>query len=308
MFKKYLRIQPAPVQLIIFLTFWFVLMMLSIYLNQFYITRITGIKTSDLPDFLENGLYKAPDIIFVSNALFQVFAFLFPALIYAYLADPQPIKYLGGVGPGKKVQPLWVMIMAVALIFFVSPLGQWLKALDLGSASKSLDERREKMILSYISSGNAWTMIRSVFLIAVIPAFCEELFFRGLLMKFTYSILKRWWISILVSALIFAAFHTSVSEFVPILIAGIILGTVYYLTSSILMNVLLHLLFNGLQVIAGMSSDPNMEQSLAQQSTLILLFAVATIIVGFCLFMLHRARTPLPYSWNVYVPEEKEQQ
>lgn len=306
MFKNYLRIHPAPIQLFIFLTFWCALMLLGLFLQPLYIKSVTGVGADHLQAFLEDGLYKYPNVIFVSNALFQVFTFLLPAIIYAYLADPQPVKYLGGTAPGKKIQPLWIIILAIGLIFFISPLGTWLKEIDLGATSKAIDEQREKMIMSYLSAGNTWTVLRSILLIAVIPAFCEEIFFRGVLMKFAHTLFKKWWVSILISSLLFAAFHTTISEFVPILIAGIILGTVYYLTSSIWMNILLHLLFNGLQVVFGMYSNPQLEKSLEQQGTLLIVFGVATVIVGVCLFMLHKVKTPLPSGWSVVVPEEKE--
>jgi membrane protease YdiL (CAAX protease family) len=306
MFKNYLRIQPAPIQLFIFLTFWCALMLLGLFLQPLYIKAVTGIGTDQLQAFLENGMYNYPNVIFVSNALFQVFTFLLPAIIYAYLADPQPVRYLGGTAPGKKTQPFWIVILAIGLIFFISPLGTWLKEIDLGSTSKALDEQREKFILSYLSSGNAWTVLRSILLIAVVPAFCEELFFRGMLMKFAHTLFKKWWLSIIISSLLFAAFHTSISEFVPIFLAGIILGSVYYLTSSIWMSILLHLLFNGLQVVLGMYSNPQMEKSLEQQGTLLGIFGGAAVIVGICLFMLNKSRTPLPANWSVVVPEEKD--
>jgi membrane protease YdiL (CAAX protease family) len=282
-------------------------MLLGLFLQPLYIKSVTGVGADQLQTFLEDGLYKYPNVIFVSNALFQVFTFLLPAIIYAYLADPQPVKYLGGTAPGKKIQPFWIIILAIGLIFFISPLGTWLKEIDLGATSKAIDEQREKMILSYLSAGNTWTVLRSILLIAVIPAFCEEIFFRGVLMKFAHALFKKWWVSILISSLLFAAFHTTISEFVPILIAGIILGTVYYLTSSIWMNILLHLLFNGLQVVFSMYSNPQLEKSLEQQGTLLSVFGVAALVVGVCLFMLHKARTPLSANWSVVMPEEKEQ-
>lgn len=306
MFKNYLRIQPAPIQLLIFLTFWFVLMLLSVYLQQVYIMMETGIGSDGLMAFLEKDLYQHPNLIFVSNALFQCFTFLLPAVIYAYLADPKPVQYLGGRAPGNRLQPFWVIFLGIVLIFFISPMGQWLKEIDMGSASKALDEQREKMILSYLNSGNAWSALRSVLLIAVIPACCEEIFFRGIVLKFAHTFLKRWWLSITVSALLFAAFHTSISEFVPIFFAGVILGTIYYLTSSIWMSILLHLIFNGLQVVGSMYSNPQMEKSLTQTGTLAVLFGIAAALVAAFLYLMYRSRTPLPEQWGVVLPKDKE--
>lgn len=306
MFKKYLRIQPAPVQLLIFLTFWFVLLMLSFYLTQLYVVSAAHITGGDFTTFIENDLFKHPNMVFVSNCLLQVFGFLLPAVIYAYLADPAPVAYLGGAPVRRKIQPLLVVILAVSLIFFIAPLGEWLKGIDLGSASKALDEQRDRFIQSYLSQADTLSRLRSVFLIAIIPAFCEEIFFRGILMKFTKTVFKKWWLSIGISALVFAAFHTTISEFVPIFIAGIILGYVYYLTSSLWMSILVHLIFNGLQAVAGMSSSPQLDKSLEQPAVLITIFAIATAVVTACILLLMKNKTPLPDNWSIVVPETQE--
>jgi membrane protease YdiL (CAAX protease family) len=306
MFKKYLRIQPALVQLLIFLTFWLVLIVLSWYLTQLYIIAAAHISAADFPVFIEHDMFKHPEMVFVSNTLFQVFGFLLPAVIYAYLADPAPVAYLGGAPAGKKIQPVLVVILAVSLIFFIAPLGQWFKQLDLGSSAKTLDDQRDKFIQSYLVQADTWSKIRSLFLIAVIPAFCEEIFFRGILMKFTKSIFKKWWLSIGISALVFALFHATISELLPIFMAGIIIGYVYYLTSSLWMSILLHLIFNGFQAVTGMWSNQQLDKALEQPSSLVIIFAIATSIVVVCMVLLAKFRTPLPDSWSIVVPEIKE--
>lgn len=308
MFKKYLRIQPAPVQLVIMLAFWSLLFLVGTFSMLRYLTMTFNIPSENLNAFMEGDLYKHPTAIFISNSIFQVTAFLLPALIYAYLADPKPRAYLGLQKPLKSVHVFIALFLGISLIFFVAPLGTWLKELNLGETSKALDEQREKMINAYLSQSNGWTTIRSVFLIAVIPAICEEFFFRGLLMKFAHSLVPKWWFSIGVSALVFAAFHTSISEFVPIFMAGIILGSVYYLTSSIWMSVLLHLVFNGIQALGSIYSNPSLDKSLDNNTTVVILFCIATLLVTGLLLFLFKKRTPLPGNWSVFVPEEKDPQ
>jgi membrane protease YdiL (CAAX protease family) len=307
MFKKYLRIQPAPVQLIIFLAFWSILLLLSQLALPFYFRISLGITTDQLEQFIKTDMYNYPGVIFVSNAIFQVGTFLLPALLYAYLADPEPVAYLGIKKPQKPIQLFWVVLLAISLIFFVSPLAAWLKEIDLGSTSKALDEQRDKIIASYLSGGNTWTSIRSIFLIAVIPAICEELFFRGMLMKVAHSFVPKWWFSISVSALVFAAFHTSISEFVPIFIAGIILGMTYYLTSSLWLSILLHLVFNGIQAIGGIYSNSEMNKQLESGSNIAIIFGIAAALVVFCLYFLFKNKTILPQNWSIVLRDAEEE-
>ena len=68
-----------------------------------------------------------------------------------------------------------------------------------------------------------------VFCFSVVPAFCEEIFFRGVLLR---AILPRnkAWVAIFLSALIFGVFHTlsltdlSSQKFLPAFLAGIVLA------------------------------------------------------------------------------------
>jgi uncharacterized protein len=267
-----------------------------------------GISSAQLDTFMQGELYNHLNVVFISQAIFQVTTFLLPALLYAYLADPKPGAYLGLKKPGKTIHVILALFLGVAMIFFVSPLGSWLKELNLGETSKELDEQREHFINAYLSRSNTLATIRNIILIAVIPAFCEEFFFRGLLLKFAHSLVPKWWFSIGVSALAFAAFHTSISEFVPIFIAGIILGWVYYLTSSIWLSVLLHLVFNGVQALAGIYSNPALDKSLENNQTVIALFVIATLLVAAGLFFFFKTKTPLPQNWSVHTPERKGEQ
>lgn len=307
MFKKKLRSQPAPIQLIIFLSIWSILLLLGQFALPLYFKISLGITSDQLDQFVKKDMYNYPDVIFASNAIFQIGTFLLPALLYAFLADPHPVAYLGIKKPEKAVQFFWVTLLAVSLIFFVSPLATYLKGINLGSESRELDEQRGKIIASYLSGGNIWVTIRSVFLIAVIPAICEEFFFRGALMKMVHSFVPKWWFSIGVSALVFAAFHTSISEFVPIFIAGVILGMVYYLTSSLWMSILLHLIFNGIQAIGSMYASSEMNKQLESGNSIIMIFLVATALVAFCIYFLYKNKTTLPKNWSIVSPDKEEQ-
>ena len=302
MFKNYLRIQPVPVQSLLFLSLWCAFMLVGMLIQPLYIKSVTGVGADQLQHFFENEIYKHPNVIFVSNTLFQIFTFLVPALIYAYLADPSPRQYLGMKAPGSAVQVLSVIVISVGLIAAIGPITDWLKQLDLGNTSKDLDKQREAFIMTYLSSGSAWAVIRSICLIALVPAICEELFFRGMVFKFAQSVFKKWWLSVLISSFLFAIFHTSISEFVPIFLAGLVLGWVYYLTSSIWMNILLHLLFNGLQVLIGVYASPDLDKSLEAPGVVLGVFAAGLVLTVAGIFFLYRKRTPLPLQWSVLWP------
>lgn len=88
---------------------------------------------------------------------------------------------------------------------------------------------------------------------ALTPALCEELFFRGFLLSGLRTRLDRW-PAILVSGLLFGAFHLvtsgalSLIRFLPSSLMGIVLGWICLRTRSVFPGVALHAVHNGLLI------------------------------------------------------------
>ena len=92
--------------------------------------------------------------------------------------------------------------------------------------------------------------------LAIIPAFCEELFFRGYLfaaMRARFSAAG----TIFITALLFGAFHVvvtsglSVERLLPSTFSGLVLGWVCLRTNSVLPGIFLHASHNGLLLLMG---------------------------------------------------------
>jgi len=88
---------------------------------------------------------------------------------------------------------------------------------------------------------------------SIIPAVCEEWFFRGMLFR---SLLKTKvvWKAVLISAVVFGAFHTlsnsaiAIDRLVPSTLVGIMLGYLAYKSNSIWPGVFLHSLNNAIVI------------------------------------------------------------
>ncbi|MDZ4686408.1 MAG: CPBP family glutamic-type intramembrane protease, partial [Planctomycetaceae bacterium] len=97
--------------------------------------------------------------------------------------------------------------------------------------------------------------------LALVPAVCEEFFFRG----FLFRACRTQWsatVSILVTAAAFGAFHVLVRDallferFLPTALMGVALGWVAHRTGSTWPGMLLHVLHNGLLLSLGEWLDP----------------------------------------------------
>jgi sodium transport system permease protein len=121
--------------------------------------------------------------------------------------------------------------------------------------------------------------------IAVLPAICEELAFRGILLsglrrKFAPAVL------VVVVGVIFGLFHVSLFRIAPTAVLGMILTAIALMTGSVFPGMLLHAGNNALGVLAG--------DTFSLEAVQWWHFAAALTIFGLSLWIIYRNRTPLP--------------
>lgn len=90
-------------------------------------------------------------------------------------------------------------------------------------------------------------MWRSILIIAIAPGVCEELLFRGLMPRFfeKYGIK----VNIVLTALLFAAFHLDPFRFLPVFLLGMLLGYLTLRSGSIFNSMISHAINNSLALL-----------------------------------------------------------
>jgi sodium transport system permease protein len=121
--------------------------------------------------------------------------------------------------------------------------------------------------------------------IAVLPAICEELAFRGMLL----SALRRKFrpaALIVVIGVIFGLFHMTLYRIAPTAALGMILTAIAMMTGSVFPGMLLHAGNNALSVLTGNLYSPDVVRWWH--------FLAAFTIFGLSIWIIYRNRTPLP--------------
>lgn len=300
MFKNYLRVFPSGMQLCIFMCFFLLLMSLGAAFMPALIRYGTG-RQIDLAAFVDGEFVHYPRVYQLMNIIQQVLMFLLPALIFAYLAHPDPLGYLGLVKPEKPRLAIWALALAAGMLPALLVLTNWLQQMDLGEWARSMQQSRERYESVYFQSRNPGAVLWNVLLVGIIPAICEEIFFRGIILKFLHTWLRKPWLSIICSALVFASVHGSVYNFLPITITGIVLAWVYFQTSSLWLNILLHLFFNSAQVLLVYVFFPGQQETDSAGSTglQLLVFGAGAALMAVAAYFIYTSRTPLPKRWGV---------
>ncbi|TAE50834.1 MAG: CPBP family intramembrane metalloprotease [Bacteroidetes bacterium] len=88
----------------------------------------------------------------------------------------------------------------------------------------------------------------NLFIFALLPALCEEVFFRGFLQRQLARLMPPW-AAIAVGALIFSFLHFQFYGFLARALLGLLLGYFLYRSDSLWPGILAHASFNGLSIV-----------------------------------------------------------
>ncbi len=127
---------------------------------------------------------------------------------------------------------LSILFVSLGTIIAASYLNSWLVP-SFSSGGMKIDHPYQLVLLMFSS--------------AVIPAFAEELLFRGVILSNLKPYGKG--MAVLVSALLFGLMHMNLSQFLYATVAGVVLGVVYMATNSLWLCILIHFANNLFSVL-----------------------------------------------------------
>jgi sodium transport system permease protein len=102
--------------------------------------------------------------------------------------------------------------------------------------------------LQRLLAGGGRSLALDLLALAVSPAICEELLFRGVVLRASLATLRPS-TAILLNGLLFGIFHLSIYRFMPTAILGMLLALTVVRSRSILPAMLFHLVNNGTTLI-----------------------------------------------------------
>lgn len=140
----------------------------------------------------------------------------------------------------KMLKPSTIALLAV-FTFTITPVMSFINSLSLLFADNVINET-----ITGITSSSS--LLVSVLAIALLPAVCEEVAYRGVFYSEYSRISPRK--AILLSGLMFGMLHMNINQFMYAAAMGIVLAIIVEATDSILSTMVIHLLSNGTSVLA----------------------------------------------------------
>lgn len=218
--------------------------LLFVYL---FVSVLTG-KTEDLSDLV--ALTSSMGLESISSIIMMALPVYLLALIF-YRHEMRDFMKL--YFDSRK----WLLaVAAIAVYALLVPFDNWLMVcndkMNFGGFFAGFSQQYYDLIYGQIQSATEKGVVGLLLLIvilAVIPAVCEELFFRVGVQQLMGKWLKNNHVAIVITALIFSFVHLDMSGFLSRFVMGLVLGYVFYYSRSIVPNVMLHFVNNAVYAV-----------------------------------------------------------
>jgi uncharacterized protein len=177
--------------------------------------------------------------------------FIVPPIILGYLFSTNPMRYYGF---NKKPAlssigyVVLIVLLAIPIVNFLAFVNskmhfpEFLKHIEVWM--QTMEANAEIITKKFLTVHNGWDLLINILMIAIIPAFGEELIFRGLFQRIFTDQFKNVHVAVLLSAFIFSAIHFQFYGFLPRFALGVTFGYLYCWSGTIWLPVLAHFINN----------------------------------------------------------------
>jgi CAAX protease family protein len=146
-------------------------------------------------------------------------------------------------------------VTALSLLGWVAlfPVVQWtgvtMEALPWPEGIREFEQLQIDLIERVLDTdlGFFFTLIA----MAVTPAICEEMFFRGYIQRQSERLFRTWLPAVVFTGVVFGLYHLRLTQAVPLSMLGVYMAYVVWRSDSLIPGMLVHLANNGFAVALG---------------------------------------------------------
>lgn len=289
----------------------FTLTAFSAVVVQSLLPKVTGLSIATIQDITIKSTDLQKSAFLWMQGIVSVFGFLVPPLVFAYLSTPRVKSYLGIKTPKNPLHIILAITLMLGAMPILLEIAGLIKNINLGSANDAAQNKIEQITEALLDIKSAGQLVQVLLVMAVIPGIGEELFFRGVLLRFGHQRAGRMVLPIIISSLIFAAVHGTPYNLVSIAIAGALLCLVYYWSGSLVTGMIAHMVYNGSQIyLSYVAKSDELLKALTKSNHMPPAILIAGIVVfAVSIFAFWKTRNTLPANWSAnFTPEEIQEQ
>lgn len=202
-------------------------------------------------DKVTDALTENLDLLFIGNSTGQILflglaTWFFVRLHTSKKGRPQFLRFSTNLKTPYMLGVTAILIVAIQpTVWFLGWLNAMIPVPDVFTEFQST---QMKMIEDFLRGDHL--LLLTLFHVGVVPAICEEVLYRGYVMR---AFQKSWGpvAAILISGLLFGMYHVQLSNLLPLATIGILLGYITWVSESIYPAMLAHFINNGGSVLVG---------------------------------------------------------
>jgi uncharacterized protein len=194
------------------------------------------------------------NLIKMVQIISSVGMFVIPALVYAKLQNKDWLGYLKIIPV-----PTYLALLTIVIMFAASPALEYTTLLNKGMKLPSFLKEVEAWMLQqelkmefltkkFIVMNSFSSLLVNLLMLAIIPAFGEELIFRGGFQPIFTRWFRNYHVAIWLTAIIFSSIHFQFYGFLPRMFLGALFGYLFVWSGSLWLPILGHFLNNALAV------------------------------------------------------------
>lgn len=228
-----------------------VLILFQIVAGIVFVGLVLATGGSIDPGNAMESLSQHIDLLFIGNSVGQILFLGMATFLIVRLN-------IGSESSRKFLRIQWnskvfhYLFLGSLLIIVIQPiviyLGYLNSLIPIPETFSDLQVSQYEMIEDFLrTEGIIWFGLINI---ALVPAFCEEILFRGYVLR---AFEKSWGplLAIIVSGLIFGFFHIQLGNVLPLTTLGIILALMTWLSGTIWPAIIAHFINNGAAVLVG---------------------------------------------------------
>ncbi|HXB10997.1 MAG TPA: CPBP family intramembrane glutamic endopeptidase [Bacteroidia bacterium] len=247
--------------------------------------------------------YTNPEILLglkVAQIVSSFGTFIIPAIVFALLASRHRAEYLQVNRLGK----LSTMLLGGLLMWSALPLINYLAELNSHMQlpsfmhgvevwMKDSEQKAEALTNAFMGHQTFGGFLVNLFMIGLLAAVAEEIFFRAVLQKIMIKMFKNIHWGIWITAFLFSFLHFEFYGFLPRMLMGVYLGYLFVWSKSLWVPIFAHFLNNGTAVLFSYLEERNIVPKTIDQvgtdNSQIIYVIASTIVVALIIFIIYRS-------------------
>lgn len=237
------------------------------------------------------------DSFLIAACAQNIFVFILPALLVAWLTSNSPNKYLEISTAPLLRQLVGMLIIYILITPAMNVIIDWNQNASFPdslssfeSILRSMEEAAAKTTNEVLSDSSIWGLASGLLVVGCLTGFAEEMFFRAGLQRALVSAGINGNTAVWTVAFIFSVLHFQFFGFVPRMLLGAFFGYLYLYGKSIWLSSVAHALNNSVVVVsywvnARFGADFNPESfGIANSSTSYLFYLSIILTAAFIYF------------------------